>query len=144
MKIADWVPFSGPFPWRAHANHDRLQGLRQDSKPKRLAQIFCSKRCRDADAQRRKRANKSADTQNTPIRIPRSADIAPSVAATAAVGARNSTQSFPPDNLLLEGSYRSLEAEASIKVDANGFPELPAFLDRRRQPLKAAQHDRLR
>jgi hypothetical protein len=37
----------------------------------------------------------------------------------------------PRATLLPEGSYRSLEAEASIEFDANGFPELPAFLDRR-------------
>jgi len=41
-------------------------------------------------------------------------------------------------SLLPEGSYRSLEAEASIEIDANGYPELPAFLDRRPLKLKAA------
>jgi hypothetical protein len=41
-------------------------------------------------------------------------------------------ETAPAKTLLPEGSYRSLEAEAAIEYDENGFPELPACLDRRR------------
>ena len=104
----------------------------QTFQPKRLAQTYCSERCRNADTQRRKRANKSGDTQKLLTRTPRSGDIAPSTATTGPIGplkpepwATNFTEVLKGDDYVLE-------------YDANGYPELPAFLDRRPKGLKAA------
>ena len=49
-------------------------GCGQTFRPNRLAQLYCSERCRNTDVKRRSRAKESGDTQATRTILPRSGD----------------------------------------------------------------------
>jgi hypothetical protein len=100
--------------------------------PKRLAQAYCSAHCRDADAKQRKRANKSMDARERGIPVARSLDIAPSTAPTGPIGPPKPEPWTTNFTEVLQGDDYPLE------YDANGYPELPAFLDRKQKALKEA------
>ena len=102
---------------------------------KRRAQVYCSKRCRDADAQRRKR---SADISADLLPERRSADgdsealeagLRPYVWPTLEESKLNPDGSTPG---ALQGDDYQLE------YYEDGFPMLPACLDRRRVKLELA------
>ena len=90
---------------------------------------FCSAHCRVA-------ARRQLIVTGSRVAINRNKAPEPAPSTPSSPLQGNQTAAYdtyptrPP--LLPEGSYRSLEAEASIQLDANGYPELPAYLDRRR------------
>jgi hypothetical protein len=72
------------------------------------------------------------DAPERGIPVARSMDIAPSTATTGSIGPLKSEPWTTNHTEVLKGDDYQLE------YDANGYPELPAFLDRRRKALKAA------
>lgn len=96
----------------------------------RSAQRYCSKACRQAHFVRRKRSvDIPAPATILPEKRLPALDGAMAGPAAALQGKPKSYQEYKA-SLLPEGSYRYLEAEAAIVLDANGYPELPSFLDR--------------
>ena len=61
-------------------------GCGQTFRPNRLAQLYCSERCRNTDVKRRSRAKESGDTQATRTILPRSGDTRLQPPPSAAVG----------------------------------------------------------
>jgi hypothetical protein len=103
--------------------------------PKRDAQTYCSKRCANAATQRRKR---SGDITPAPTKLARSGDTAANSesegladGSTMVWPVRNETPPGPTPGALQGDDY-------PLEYDENGFPELPACLDRRRKPLAKA------
>jgi len=104
----------------------------------RSAQRYCSKACRQAHFVRRKRSvDIPAPATILPEKRLPALDGATTVPTAALQGKPKSYQEYKA-SLLPEGSYRSLEAEA-LGLDANGYPELPSFLDRRKSPSTMEQ-----
>jgi hypothetical protein len=96
----------------------------------RLAQVDCSKPCRDADAmvrlRQRRSANKSANKPEPATSVPGSANTVPAPAPSAQMEASTHTFQAGPTPGALQGDDYQLE------YDENGHPELPARSDRRR------------
>ena len=106
--------------------------------PKREAQAYCTKRCANAATQRRKR---SGDMGLAPSLVARSGDTAATPHPEAfsdgstVVWSNRSTVGLNPDG----STPGALPGNYPLDYDENGFPELPACLDRREPPaLKAA------
>jgi len=98
---------------------------------KRLAQVYCSKQCRDSAAKVRQR---SADTSRPLPRERRSADMASNLATTASRDPAEMTlgaTSQVPDTYVSPGDDYPLE------YYEDGYPKLPACLDRRRKLVLA-------
>ena len=108
---------------------------------KRLAQVYCSKQCRDSAAKVRQR---SADTSRPLPRERRSADMASNLATTAS---RDQAEMSPGVTLLVPDTYVSLAdclTTGALRGDdypleyyEDGYPKLPACLDRRRKLVLA-------
>ncbi len=95
-----------------------------DTKARGNERRFCSARCRVA--------HRRLIVTGTPAPVNRNTAPQPATPTPSSPPQGNqTTYDTYKASLLPEGSYRSFEAEASIKLDANGYPELPAFLDRR-------------
>ena len=101
---------------------------------KREAQVYCSKRCANAATQRRKR---SGDIGLAPILVARSGDTAVSEApspfcdGSTVVWPSRNEQRGPTPGALQGDDYR-------VEYYEDGYPKLPACLDRRRVPLELA------
>jgi len=99
-------------------------------RPKRLAQIYCSKRCRVADAVSRYRSDYKNQTL---VIVPEKRLQAPERAATASdtpLGPHFNPHGPTPG--ALQGDDYQLE------YYADGYPKLPACLDRRPAQLRKA------
>lgn len=99
--------------------------------PVRARQLHCSKRCRDREAKRRSR---SADMTAAPIPGPRSADISSSTAPARSLGDLQPYQ-WPEDHRHdhagpTPGALQRDDYQLDYHDD--GYPKLPACLDRRR------------
>jgi hypothetical protein len=92
-----------------------------DSKPRGHARRFCSARCRVAH----RRGLIVTDAPAIPVPVNRNTGL-----ERARTDLRTAYDAYKA-SLLPEGSYRSLAAEAALTYDENGYPELPACLDRR-------------
>jgi hypothetical protein len=119
--------------WR---NEVRTCGCGETFKPRREGQRHCSASCRDIA---KKRVKRSGDKTRTPMRVPRSGNTA--LSALPGPFADGSTvawlvQDFPhgPTPGALQGD------DYPLTYDENGYPELPACLDRRStaEPLAEA------
>ena len=99
--------------------------------PKRLAQVYCSRRCRVADAVARHRSDY---TEALPSAVPEKRLQAVEPALTASD--ESSTPYFNPHGPTpgaLQGDDYQLE------YYADGYPKLPACLDRRPKPEPLAE-----
>ena len=103
--------------------------------PVRMAQVYCSALCRDAAKKHRKR---SGDKTSTPISVAGSGDM-PLSDGPAALG-DGSTVIWPTTYDIPAGrTPGALQGDDyPLIYDANGYPELPACLDRRRYDLAEA------
>ena len=107
-------------------------GCSQTFHRKRLGQSYCSKRCRDADAQARKRTQRSADALERPIRIPRSADTKPQPPSPAAVAAPKRETPPPVREFTAGPTPGALQGDDyPLEYYKDGYPKLPGCLDRR-------------
>jgi hypothetical protein len=101
--------------------------------PIRVAQVYCGSRCRDAAKKHRKR---SGDKTSPLISVARSGDTPLSDASAAFsdgstfVWATTYDLDGPTPGALQGDDY-------PLTYDENGFPELPACLDRRKVKLIA-------
>ena len=99
-------------------------------RPKREAQRFCSELCRDADKKHRKR---SGDKTATPARIPRSGDMPATELPTGfwdgptLVWPERDFHHGPTPGALQGDDY-------PLEYYEDGYPKLPACLDRRSMP----------
>ena len=101
-------------------------GCGQTFRPKRLAQRYCSERCRKADFKRRGRAAKSVPRPSPAITLPEKRP--PALARdtpTPAAPPRRDFQLGPTPGALQGDDYE-------LEYYEDGFPRLPACLDRRR------------
>ena len=102
--------------------------------PKREAQTYCSPRCRDAS---KKRCKRSGDREFTLTWVPRSGDIALSDApshlnkGSTVIWASSDEHGGPTPGALQGDDYQ-------LEYYEDGYPKLPACLDRRRAPLELA------
>ena len=101
-------------------------GCGQTFRPKRLAQRYCSKSCRKSDFKRRGRLEKSVPEASPATvvaekRPPALARATP----TRAAPPRRDFQLGPTPGALQGDDY-------GLECCADGFPKLPACLDRRR------------
>jgi hypothetical protein len=102
--------------------------------PKRAAQAHCSVRCRDAANKRRKR---SGDKTATPISIARSGDMGLSDAPSAlSDGSKVVWPSRDEHHGTTPGALHGDDAQLEYYED--GYPKVPACLDRRRVKLAEA------
>jgi hypothetical protein len=97
----------------------------------REAQAYCSERCRNADAQARKRIGKrSGDVLEVAMVVPRSGDTRPTDHP------RQPSATLKPI-LYWEGGPLQGD-DYPLEYDENGYPELPACLDRRKPKITRA------
>ena len=109
----------------------------QDFKPIRQAQLYCRERCRNADVvARRRMRQRSGDTSPALVLVERSGDMASAAVSQAPTHLINGLFANQAE---LAAYQRGLLAPTCIELDANGYLELPAFLDRRPEiPLAEA------
>lgn len=110
-------------------------------KPSREGQRHCSAKCRDLA---KKRLKRSGDRAQVLIEIPRSGDTATGDVPSGL--ADGSTMVWPDDRVDRPDHGSNPDGSTPgalhgddypISIDANGYPELPACLDRR--PAKLAE-----